>query len=306
MKRGKKHGSPSRSPGGEKRAKSYELSSIHTLGANACNSFVKRAAETADLLQPLVDKNLLAVGCAVFSVRCSGRVLPTTASLSESMMITLDDAESTPAQSISQLKALICSKHGVHNTTNPKKSVFFGEYSVHALEAAASRMDADSAAAGAAVQPSATAAEDEDEDEDDYPGVTDSSLTAPGCAYQLARAAIRSRTFRQFDNNMLHTAMRDVLASNDPAMPDAFEHLCNVGVPRQSLTGDEPYSVLAARRHDHPKYRSLLVTLASYGYDFDTPSVSAPHETAKSIIEARAPDSFASIREDGWRRNQAL
>jgi hypothetical protein len=45
--------------------------------------------------------------------------------------------------------------------------------------------------------------------------------------------------------------------------------------------------VLAVRRHDHSRYRSLLITLASYGYDFDAPSVTAPHETAKSIIEAR-------------------
>ena len=49
-------------------------------------------------------------------------------------MITLDDAESTPAQSISQLKALICSKHGVHNTTAPSMSVFHGRYSVHSLQ----------------------------------------------------------------------------------------------------------------------------------------------------------------------------
>ena len=45
--------------------------------------------------------------------------------------------------------------------------------------------------------------------------------------------------------------------------------------------------MLAVRRHDHSRYRSLLITLASYGYDFDAPSVTAPHETAKSIIEAR-------------------
>ena len=77
-------------------------------------------------------------------------------------------------------------------------------------------------------------------------------------------------------------------------------------MPRLSRAGEEPYAVLAARRHDHPSYRSLLVTLASYGYDFDAPSITAPQETAKSIIEARAPGTFASIQHAGWRSNQAL
>ena len=145
-----------------------------------------------------------------------------------------------------------------------------------------------------------------DENEDDSPEVTDPSLTAPGCAYQLAIAATYAGTFRQFDNGMRHVAMRDIIASNDPAAPDAFGYLCGAGVPRLSRVGEEPYAVLAARRHDHPSYRSLLVTLASYGYDFNAPSITAPHETAKSIIEARAPGTFASIQQDGWRSYHAL
>ena len=96
----------------------------------------------------------------------------------------------------------------------------------------------------------------------DQPECTDPSLTDPVCAYQLALAAMRMGTFRRFDPNLLHTAMRDILASNDPAAPDAFDYLCSAGVPSLlSRTGEEPYAVLAARRSDHPKYRSLLVTL---------------------------------------------
>ena len=149
-----------------------------------------------------------------------------------------------------------------------------------------------------------------DEDEDDSPEVTDPSLTAPDCVYRLALDAVPPCARRPFatifNNNLLHTAMRDVLASNEPAAPDAFEYLCSAGVPTQSRTGEEPYAVLAARRHDHPNYYHLLVALASYGYDFNDPSISAGRETAKDIIEARAPGMFASIQHDGWVRNHAL
>ena len=34
-------------------------------------------------------------------------------------------------------------------------------------------------------------------------------------------------------------------------------------------------------RHFHPNYYHLLVALASYGYDFNDPSISAGRETAK-------------------------
>ena len=291
------HGSSPRSPGGKKRATASVASTIRAL---AGNSFVKHTSETAAKLQPLVDSRLLATGHAVFSVKCNGQVLPTTASLSQNMIITIDDAESTPAQSISQLKALICSKHGVHNTTAPSMSVFHGRYSVHSLQTFHASGFDHRTKAGAAAFAIARDGQMPDDDADDTPEVTDPSLTSSGSAYQLAIAAIRMRTFRQFDNDLQHVAMRDIIASNDPAAPAAFGYLCSAGVPRLSRAGEEPYAVLAARRHDHPSCRSLLVTLASWGYDFDTRSITAPRQTARSIIDARAPGTFDSIHREAF------
>lgn len=105
---------------------------------------------------------------------------------------------------------------------------------------------------------------------------------------------------------MRHKAMRDIIASNDLAAPDAFGYLCAAGMPRLSRVGEEPYAVLAARRQDHPSYRRLLVTLAGYGYDFKARSVTAPHETAESILEATARGTFVSIQQEGWRSNHPL
>ena len=99
--------------------------------------------------------------------------------------------------------------------------------------------DDDDGADSAAVQPSAAvvaqpqAVQMLDEDEDDSREVTDLSLTAPGCAYQLAIAAIlRGHLSTKSDNGMHHVAMRDIIASNDPAAPEAFGYLCGAGVPR--------------------------------------------------------------------------
>ena len=91
-------------------------------------------------------------------------------------MITLDDAESTPAQSISQLKALICSKHGVHNTTAPSKSVFHGRYSVHSLETFNASGFDHRTKAGAAAFAIARDGRMPDDDADDNPEATPTRL----------------------------------------------------------------------------------------------------------------------------------
>ena len=100
----------------------------------------KEAAKTIDELQPLVDHGLVHTGRAVFIVKCNGQELPTTASLSENMQITLDDGASTRIQSINQLKNEICAKHCMSNSTDAWKSVFHAGHSLHELQVAASRM----------------------------------------------------------------------------------------------------------------------------------------------------------------------
>jgi hypothetical protein len=131
-------------------------------------------------------------------------------------------------------------------------------------------------------------------------GTAGLALTTTGCAYQLACAAIRAREFLEFDNGLRHTALRDIITSNDPASPDAIQKLCAAGMPRQNHPGEEPYAVLAARRHEHPAYFKMLVILAAYGYDFSAISNTPPHETAKDILEMRAPEMFERVQHDAW------
>ena len=142
-------------------------------------------------------------------------------------------------------------------------------------------------------------------DDDDSPKVTDPALKSPASAYQQVLAAIRDDTLPQFDNGTLHAALRHVVASPDEAAPDALDYLCAAGVPRYPLPGEESLAVLAALRHTHPRYKDLLVTLVSYGFDFNATS-NATGQSAADNVNARAPGFFSLVQREAWMRNSAL
>ena len=142
-------------------------------------------------------------------------------------------------------------------------------------------------------------------DDDDSPKVTDPALKNPASAYQQALAAIRDDTLPQFDNGTLHAALRHVVASPDEAAPDALDYLCAAGVPRYPLPGEESLAVLAALRYTHPRYKDLLVTLVSYGFEFNATS-NATGQSAADIVNARAPGFFSLVQREAWVRNSAL
>eukprot|EP00966_Prymnesium_polylepis_P007940 182761-Prymnesium_polylepis.1 len=111
--------SPARSP--------KKLATFSTAASIAANAM--QAAKTADKLEPLVNKGLLQPGQAAFTVKCKGATLPTTASLTDTMQIVLDDDDMTRIQSINELKNIVFAKHGVQSSTNPWKVIFHGGYS---------------------------------------------------------------------------------------------------------------------------------------------------------------------------------
>jgi len=254
----------------------------------------KKAAKTIDKLQPLVDHRLVHTGRAVFTVKCNGQELPTTASLSENMQITIDDGAGKRIHSLNQLKNEICAKHSVSDSTRCAwKSVFHAGYSLRELQVAAGRMTDTDAQFVDADQSQANYASDDD----DSPKVTDLALTHPASAYQEALAAIRDDTLPEFDNGKLHTALRDVVASDDEAAPDALDYLCAAGVPRYPLLGEESLAVLAALRHTHPRYKDMLVTLVSNGFDFNATS-NTTGQSAADIVNARAPGFFPLVKRE--------
>ena len=76
-------------------------------------------------------------------------------------------------------------------------------------------------------------------------------------------------------------------------------------MPRHPLPGEESIAVLAALRHNHPRYKDLLVTLVSYGFDFNATS-NATGQSAADIVNARAPGFFSLVQREAWVRNSAL
>ena len=60
----------------------------------------------------------------------------------------------------------------------------------------------------------------------------------------------------------------NIVASSDEAAPDALDYVCAAGVPSGPLPGEESLAVLAAMHHAHPRYKDMLVTLESNGFDF--------------------------------------
>ena len=154
-----------------------------------------------------------------------------------------------------------------------------------------------------------SASEAAEGDADDSPEITDPALSTPGCPYQQAIAAVRADTLAQLDNTVLHTALRDVIASNDARAPEALDYLRAAGAPLESLPGQEPFAVLAARRHDHPAYTDLLVALACVDVDFEARSITAgdvvqgEHATAAEIVNACAPRMLKRVMKEALERN---
>lgn len=268
------------------------------------NSFVMEVAKTMDKLEPLMEKGLLQPGPAALVVKCKGEVLSTTASLSNMLQITLDD-KNTPVKSINELKTIVCEKHSVSTSTDAWKCVFHGSYSLHALRASLSKPEEDTASLAVGLQPGEAA----ESDADDSPEITDPALRTPGCPYMQAIAAVQADTLAQLDNAVLHTALRDVIASSDAAAPEALDYLFAVGAPLESLPGQEPFAVLAARRHDHLAYFDLLVALACVDVDFEARSITAgdvvqgEHASAAEIVNARAPRMLLRVKKEALERN---
>jgi len=146
---------------------------------------------------------------------------------------------------------------------------------------------------------------EDDDDFDDSPGVTDPTLLADGCPYQRAIAAVRDDALAELDNAVLHAALRSVIASNDAAGPEALDYLFAAGAPQESLPGEEPFAVLAARRHEHPAYTEMLIILASADVDFEAHSTTTG-ESAGDIVNARAPRLLKRVLKAAQERNSAL
>lgn len=135
------------------------------------------------------------------------------------------------------------------------------------------------------------------------PDVTDPALTAPDCPCKQAIAAVHADTLPKLDTAVLHTALRDIIASNDAAAPAVLDFLFSAGAPLENLPDQEPFAVLAARRHDllRPAYFDLLVALAQCNGDFEARSITAGdvaqgvHATAAEIVDARDPDLLKRV-----------
>ena len=151
-----------------------------------------------------------------------------------------------------------------------------------------------------------TSLSSQDDDYGDSPVVSDPTLLAPACPYQRVIAAARDHwrdgTCVQLDKAVVHAALRSVIASNDAAVPEVLDYLFETGAPRQSLPGEEPFAVLAARRHEHPAYTEMLVVLATMGYDFETRSTTTG-ESAGGIVNARAPGMLKLVLKEAQQRN---
>lgn len=216
------------------------------------------------------------------------------------MRITLDDDDATPIKSINELKTCVFAKHGVQSSTNPWQVIFHGGYSLHTLRAALDKPEEGAAPPAVGLQP-----EELPEDADDSPGVTDPTLTTPGCPYQRAISAVRDDALPELDNAVLHAALRSVITSNDAAVPDALDYLFAAGAPLESLPGEEPFAVLAAHRHEHPAYTEMLIMLASADVDFEARSTTTG-ESAADIVNARAPRLLKRVLKEAEERNRAL
>lgn len=272
-----------------------------TAVASYANSYAVHSAKTAAKLQPLADEGLLHPGRAAFIIKYKNAFLPTTASLSAAMEITLDDDDTTKIQSINELQKAVFYKHGVNSGANPWKVIFHAGSSLHDRRAALGKLE-EGATPPAAVECQYGELPD---DTGDSPKVTDPTLTAPGCPYQQALAAVYNDALAELDIAVLHTALRSVIASNDAATPEAIDYLFAAGAPLESLPGEEPFAVLAARRHEHPAYTEILIMLASADVDFDANSTTTG-ESAAGIVNARAPGLLKRVLKEAEERNTGL
>ena len=282
-----KGGSPKRSP---KRGRASDA--VQTMAVTAAmyaNSYEVQASKTADKLRPLVDAGHLRPGPAALIVKCKGQGLPTSATLSADLRITLDDDQSTPIKSVNELKSFVYSMHGVQGSTNPWMTVFHGDYSLHELRAWLAA-DAAPRPPPAAPVPVEEAPADED-DTGDSPEVTALTLTAPGCAYQQVLAALRQRTKHELEVDIVLSALRDVIVSADPVAGEALDRLFAHGAPKRCPEGEVPLTVLAARQPMHGAYVDVLVALACVHADFDEQDTNTG-ETASTILNTRGPPGF--------------
>ena len=83
------------------------------------------------------------------------------------------------------------------------------------------------------------------------------------------------------------------------------DDLFAAGAPLDSLPGEEPFAVLAARRHEHPAYTEILIMLASADVDFDANSTTTG-ESAAGIVNARAPGLLKRVLKEAEERDTGL
>ena len=89
------------------------------------------------------------------------------------------------------------------------------------------------------------------------------------------------------------------------ATPGAIDYLFAAGAPLESLPGEVPFALLAARRHEHPAYTEILIMLASADVDFDANSTTTG-ESAAGIVNARAPGLLKRVLKEAEERNTGL
>jgi len=269
---------------------------VVNIGAVVANSFENQCERTAKKLQRLVDKGLLRPGRAALCVKYKGE--ERTASLSEDLRITLDDGQSTPVQSINQLRSTAFPSC----TTSPWVAVYHAGFSLQQLQQVYESSPG-YLATSASIQHGGDDAVDEHPEDEEPPleeewdvldHVTDPALAPSDSAYKRTVAAARADTMNEFGIEEIHAALRDVITSADPLKADALNELLEAGVPVQvahpgmdgrAPPGKEPLLVLAARQHDKPAYFETLVALACAGASFKAKGSGG--ETAAELLRAR-------------------
>ena len=97
----------------------------------------------------------------------------------------------------------------------------------------------------------------------------------------------------------------NIVASSDEAATDALDYLCAAGVPSGPLPGEESLAVLAAMHHAHPRYKDMLVTLESNGFDFNATS-NTTGQSAADIVNSREPGFYSLVQREASMRNSPL
>jgi len=299
-------GSPKAKAGSPKAKASPPKKAVRVvnIGALVANSFENQCERTAKKLQLLVDKGLLRPGPAALCVKYKGE--ERTASLSDDLRITLDDEQSTPIQSINQLRSMAFPS----STTAPWMAVYHAGFSLQQLQQVVDSSQGYLASA-ASIEHGTDDAVDEYPEDEETPleeewdvslRVTDPVLAPPDSAYKRTVAAARTRELNALGIDVIHAALRDVITSSDPLKAEALSDLLECGIPVQvaepgvdgrAPPGKEPLLVLAARQHEKPAHFETLVALALANASFEAKN--SDGETAAEMLNAQQPQMVQRI-----------